>query len=306
MQVAPPPPPQRRSSIAVSLVALVGAVAVIALLSRVEFHQSDRHGVYTGLPMLRAGVAALITGALGSLVVAGIRHQYSERAGVIHATTPHRAAPWVLAASALAAMAALTLAPVGERSFNGESVAGGGFTRPERTERAEPDDGAESDPPRVTSMPISLGDVIKLAAIVGAVGVIAFGTWNILKDRRRKPEPGPGIESALSAAVSDTTNALLHDPDPRRAIIAAYARLLAALDSAGQARLAHEGPREHLARALEHVRLRPSAVTTVVGLFEIARFSSHPLTDEHRSEALAALDDARADLASPLASAGVS
>ena len=106
--------------------------------------------------------------------------------------------------------------------------------------------------------------------------------------------------------MSDTTNALLYDPDPRRAIIAAYARLLAVLDSAGQARLAHEGPREHLARALEHVRVRPSAVTTVVGLFEIARFSSHPLTDEHRSEALAALDDARADLAPPVAAAGVS
>ena len=89
--------------------------------------------------------------------------------------------------------------------------------------------------------------------------------------------------------LRDSIAAMLVDPDPRTAVIGAYARLLEALDAGAAARHAFEAPREHLRRAMaiHHFPLDPSRA--LIELFELARYSRHPLTEEHRTAALAAL-----------------
>jgi hypothetical protein len=105
--------------------------------------------------------------------------------------------------------------------------------------------------------------------------------------------------SAFAASLAD----LEAEPDPRRAIVAAYARLLDGLDAAGFGRHPAEAPEEHLRRVLEQLRVPPAPLHTLVALFAEARFSEHPLTAGHKQTAIDAFRAAR-DSLTALAPAG--
>jgi hypothetical protein len=96
-----------------------------------------------------------------------------------------------------------------------------------------------------------------------------------------------------------TIDTMLADPDPRTAIIGAYARLLEELEALGASRKAYEGPTEHLQRILTLLEVPSRPLQTLVRLFQVARFSEHTLTQNHRDEALTALREAASSLAVP-------
>jgi NADH:ubiquinone oxidoreductase subunit 6 (subunit J) len=137
-------------------------------------------------------------------------------------------------------------------------------------------------------------------AVLGTVVVVALVTaaWAA---RRRRPtfdaevNPGAAEEgrraagSAFAASLAD----LEAEPDPRRAIVAAYARLLDGLDAAGFGRHLAEAPEEHLRRVLEQLRVPPAPLHTLVALFGEARFSEHPLDASHKQAAIDAFRAAR-------------
>src|SRR5690606_38067560 len=100
---------------------------------------------------------------------------------------------------------------------------------------------------------------------------------------------------AMREVLTDTIDAMLADPDPNTAIIGAYARLLEGLDARGAGRRAHEAPLEHLRRVLAVLDVRPEPLHRLIELFELARFSTHPLTATHREHALDALRAVAAD-----------
>jgi hypothetical protein len=102
---------------------------------------------------------------------------------------------------------------------------------------------------------------------------------------------------AVRGAVDDTIESMLADPDPSTAIIGAYARLLEGLAACDVGRREHEAPLEHLRRTLTILRVRPEPLRQLIGLFEVARFSTHSLTGSHRDQALSALRAAATDLA---------
>ncbi len=181
--------------------------------------------------------------------------------------------------------------------------AGEGDSKPNRPGGAEPEPGA-----RLPNLLIVLGVVA--AAIVGAFA------WRWYARRSAPPEP-PRDDDAAPAdsdhesaheAVIATIDAMLADPDPNTAIIGAYARLLEGLAACAVGRRDHEAPMEHLQRALATLDVRPEPLRRLIDLFEIARFSTHALTESHRDQALDALRAAAADLAadsgSPAAAAG--
>jgi hypothetical protein len=104
-------------------------------------------------------------------------------------------------------------------------------------------------------------------------------------------QPGPDLAASFEASL----DAVLDDPDPRRAICAAYGRLLDGLADAGVPRRAEEAPEEHIGRCFVTARLDPAPTRELLDLFALARFSSHPISEHHR---LAAVRAMRAALAS--------
>lgn len=154
--------------------------------------------------------------------------------------------------------------------------------------------------------PASALRALFIRALLGLVVILAM--WLVIRGRqpRRETESGwslelldPRLRAAAHGAIVTTIDAMLGDPDPRTAIIGAYARLLEELEAIGASRKPYEGPREHLARALGMLEIGPRPLRTLVGLFELARFSDHSLTAKDRDQALDALREAAADLAPP-------
>ncbi|MGH9135731.1 MAG: DUF4129 domain-containing protein [Acidimicrobiales bacterium] len=105
----------------------------------------------------------------------------------------------------------------------------------------------------------------------------------------------PMLPSDAEAGLAASLEAMLSDPDPRPAIIAAYARLLEVLEDAGGGRRPEEAPHEHLHRVLSPLGVHPAPVHRLAELFVMAKFTTHDLTEADRSAAIAALEVALAD-----------
>jgi Domain of unknown function (DUF4129) len=131
---------------------------------------------------------------------------------------------------------------------------------------------------------------VALAAMVG----IAVAQL-VAERRRRRPPPTPA--ERLVELVDDTLDDLERDPDPRRAVIAAWARMERGLAAAGLPRHPAEAPFEYATRVLEAALARPVSVHRLTGLFERAKFSQHPVGQADREEAIAALRAVRRELA---------
>ena len=138
---------------------------------------------------------------------------------------------------------------------------------------------------------------VALAAMVGLVVAQL-----VAERRRRRPPPTPA--ERLVELLDDTLEDLEREPDPRRAVIAAWARMERGLAAAGLPRHPSEAPFEYAARVLETAlapneggTLRPASVHRLTGLFERAKFSRHPIGQADREEAMAALRTVRRELA---------
>jgi hypothetical protein len=123
--------------------------------------------------------------------------------------------------------------------------------------------------------------------------------WRI-QDRRFATAGSNAYRAATEAAVDVSLDALRREPDPRRAVIAAYAAMERALSAAGLGRHRSEAPLEYLRRVLiEHSRA-PEEVRTITDLFQVAKFSQHPVDEGMRAGAISALEQIRsATVATP-------
>jgi hypothetical protein len=142
--------------------------------------------------------------------------------------------------------------------------------------------------------------VVVLGLLLG-LGLLAAAT-------RSRLGPGGGQRSAapevLAAALDQSLDDLRADPDLRRAIIAAYARMETALAAAGLPRQPAEAPLEYVERALLSLDASAAAVRRLTDLFEWARFSQHEPEPSMRDDAVDALVAVRDELrASELAPA---
>jgi Domain of unknown function (DUF4129) len=133
--------------------------------------------------------------------------------------------------------------------------------------------------------------VLALVAVVAAAAVVAA--------RRSRPDDDTGLEAApeaLAAALDESLDDLRGDPDLRRAIIAAYARMETALAAAGIPRRPAEAPLEYVERALLTLDASAAAVRHLTDLFEWARFSHHEPEPSMRDDAVDALVAVRDEL----------
>ena len=157
--------------------------------------------------------------------------------------------------------------------------------------------------------------IVAGAALATMVGLVVA---QLVAERRRRRPPSTPAER-LVELLDDTLDDLEGEPDPRRAVIAAWARMERGLAAAGLPRHPAEAPFEYATRVLEAAvapsglpgplpthrgtppgfpgPLRRSSVHRLTGLFERAKFSHHPVGEADREEAIAALRTVRRELA---------
>lgn len=136
-------------------------------------------------------------------------------------------------------------------------------------------------------------EVAVVLALVGGGAV-----WLYLRREQRKPLRPLALRrrAAVARALDDSLDDLRSDPDVRRAIIAAYARMERALAGAGIARRPAEAPYEYLERSLTELDAGAGAAHRLTDLFERAKFSHHEPGEPMRTEAIASLERVRDDL----------
>lgn len=87
------------------------------------------------------------------------------------------------------------------------------------------------------------------------------------------------------------------EPDPRRAVIAAWIAMTAAIAEVWRPRRDSEAPREYLQSALAHAGVRPASAERLTDLFEEARFAGRSVGEPVRADAIATLAAIRRELA---------
>jgi hypothetical protein len=138
--------------------------------------------------------------------------------------------------------------------------------------------------------------------VVGALALLvlaAAGTALLLRRRRGSKsfdEPEAGERADLSEALALSLADIEREPDPRRAVIRAYARMESGLARHGLPRRSFETSLEYVSRALVALRVSGPAVERLGRLFERAKFSQHAVDTTMKGEALAALGRIKVEL----------
>lgn len=136
---------------------------------------------------------------------------------------------------------------------------------------------------------------------IAVFAVLVLGALAIaVATRRTRRKPGGrrlARATLVEQAIDDSLDDLRADPDVRRAIIAAYARMEHALGRSGFARRPSEAPFEYVGRALVALETSGASAERLAGLFERAKFSQHEPAPEMRDDAIEALLAVRDDLA---------
>jgi hypothetical protein len=127
--------------------------------------------------------------------------------------------------------------------------------------------------------------------------VIAWIVWDW---KHREPRLLEGAEATIADDVADSISDAIEDlesePDSRRAVIAAYARMEGVFGRHGLRREASETASEYLQRILLGLTTRVEAVARLTGLFEQAKFSDHAIDGRMKQDAINALRVIRDDL----------
>jgi hypothetical protein len=139
------------------------------------------------------------------------------------------------------------------------------------------------------------------AGITVALVLLALGAWWYAGRARKRARgelrsPEDQLATDLAAAMDESLWDLRAEQDPRRAVIAAYARLERVLAAHRLPRRPAEAPLEYLARILSDLSVSPEAARRLTDLFERAKFSQHAVHTEMKEEAISALETVRDDL----------
>lgn len=260
-------------------------LAIVALASRGQSQWGAGSGSTGVRPALPAGAYSyLYAGFLlaGALAVPLFFYVYTRTTAYERARRARRrlAATGILFALALVL---LVVAPSLRHSFSDA------FARLELFHgRLGAEPGARAvRPPAPDSVALA---IVSSIAAAGGGGLFAA---RVVRRRRRASAP---LVATLSFALDESLDDLRSEPDARRAIIVAYARMEVALERSGVGRDRSEAPLEYLARVLLALDVAPAPVRALTDLFERAKFSQHQLGADAKAEAIGALERIRDDL----------
>ena len=278
---------------------LVGAVLLVVLML------ASSGGVFRGfLPADVSRRTAFVRAALGAAI--GAASAWAIRRTLLRRDVPPsgdtmRGVTMMLVA--LFAITAMTTAPRTTPTGDGGSAPTASTVILPSTPTPDTGPAAQRPVEEAGSSSDDVGSgVMGVVIAFGLAAIIAIMlTYRRMRDDRpgrlapwvRAPDLPEGEatidEAAAARTFADSARLLLDDPDPRRAVIAAYAALLDGLAAAGAPREPYEAPEEHLRRALLLLHVPADSSTAVTERFLAARFSRHPVTESHRHAALDAL-----------------
>ena len=134
-------------------------------------------------------------------------------------------------------------------------------------------------------------------AIAGLGAAVFIYQWRTRAAREPvELERQATVAEDFAASMGDAIGDLEAEPDARRAVIAAYARMEGVLTRSGLRRRPSETSVEYLRRILLGLTARGEAVTRLTALFGEAKFSRHEIDAAMKQEAIAALREIRDDL----------
>jgi hypothetical protein len=136
-----------------------------------------------------------------------------------------------------------------------------------------------------------------VVAIYGGIALVAL--WVLFEDRSYARASGTAedpqvrqVRRAMQAGLRE----LREHADPRQAVIACYARLESLLEDHGVPAYHHLTPQEYMGAALRGLDLPHDAFVGLIRLFELARYSLHPLDDAARAAAIGYLEQLTAHM----------
>ena len=136
-----------------------------------------------------------------------------------------------------------------------------------------------------------------VALVVALVLVAVVALYLSHRARRRMLDPlSASLLPALADVLDETLDDLRAEQDPRRAVIAAYARMERALGAYGLPRHPSEAPDEYLRRIFTDLDVSRLATSRLTALFSWAKFSGHDVAPEMKQEAIKALVAVREEL----------
>jgi hypothetical protein len=276
------------------LVVDVVMVVLVIVAAGTGLPSDIRDGVANGSDIaMRALVGGLAGAAVGVGLILGVR-----RAGVatkLGLASAMAAALAVFTIAALGATASVSMAPLHPDVRTVEPVESVGPAE------ASPDGTSSGGESGATDLPGWVEAALVVIAIVVSIFLLS-GAARSLPSRKRRRRGVLGrrnrreseavhedLDVEAAADVFERAASLGDGPDPRVAIIAAYARLLDGLGDVGCARRPHEAPEEHLRRSLGTLGVPADHMQLVVDKFLVARFSTHPLTNSDADAVRSAL-----------------
>jgi hypothetical protein len=140
---------------------------------------------------------------------------------------------------------------------------------------------------------------IPVAIVLGLAGAAGVAVFFAARARKKALPPlrDPALLEALDDVLGESLDDLRAERDPRRAVVAAYARLERTLAAYGLPRGPAEAPAEYLARILGELEVSHRSIGRLTSLFERAKFSQHEVDTGMKDEAIDALETARRELA---------
>ncbi|HLQ62343.1 MAG TPA: DUF4129 domain-containing protein [Candidatus Acidoferrales bacterium] len=140
-------------------------------------------------------------------------------------------------------------------------------------------------------------DWIALGLVLVLLGAVAAIAWLQLRSPRRALRARPRAQEQAKRTLDLALQELEREPDPRRAVIAAYARMERVLAWHDLPRRHFEAPLEYLARVLGFLGAGGSDLTRLTDLFQRAKFSRHEITSGDKAAAIESLKAVREHVA---------
>jgi len=282
--------------------ALLGVVLYLSgLAATLQFSDANLPGVLLipALPMpLYIIMAIVVLGGVGVLLLASLRQR--RRRASLEAQRHLQAVrtPWQALVSTLGTLTLLLIVVIWMMRHGPEV-----YQFLERLRlgvqhaQALLEAGQYSLVQRVHSPTTGYAMFIMVILVYGGLGLLGLwilceGWGKIRLQGTAEDERPRQVRRAVAAGLQELR---LHT-DPRQAIIACYARLEHLLEDYGVPAYGHLTPQEYMGAALHDLDLPTEAFAGLVRLFELARYSLHPLDNSARITAIAYLEQLNAHL----------